>query len=379
VIGPRSGAALTALLRITPKRRTKIVVHSVPDFEDGALAILDELLARGHKPLVLLEAPLAHDANVSDLAERGVTFAEKTSARGQLHYLTAEIVFTTHGPFRMHAPPGNQKIVYLGHGEPLAKSAGYWIGDNASGATVATASSTIGRAFRCAQHGLRPQQVLLVGAPRNDRLLQSDRETMRQAIADWLPDETSTLFIWLPTFRHSVFGVFDGVAQRTAMPLDLVGLEKVDRWLATHRAAILVKAHPLSCPHPVEAFERIRTIDQTALSAGRLTLCSLLAAADCLITDASSVWVDFLLLDRPVIACFPDLDEYRSTRGLNLEPYDAWFPGPLVSDADELLEQLASVASGGDPYAEKRDWLTRALHVHQDGKAAPRLLDALGL
>jgi CDP-glycerol glycerophosphotransferase len=379
VIGPRSGPVLTALVRITPKRRKKIVVHSVPDLEDGALAVLRELLTRGHKPLVLLGKPLPHDADVADLAERGVAFAEKNSLRGRLHYLTAGIVFTTHGPYRMHRPAGNQRVVYLGHGEPLAKSAGYWIGGETIGATIATASSTIGRAFRCAQHGLRPEQVLLVGAPRNDRLLRSDRELMRVALAEWLPNDTSTLFVWLPTFRRSVAGISNGVDQDTPMPLDLQSLQRVDRWLAEHRAAILVKPHPLSRPYPAETLERVRTIDDAALRSARLSLSSLLAAADCLITDASSVWVDFLLLGRPLICCFPDLDEYRRTRGLNLEPYEVWFPGPLVRDAAGLLEELGRVVEGADPYAEKRGWLTSALHVHRDGKASARLLNALGL
>jgi hypothetical protein len=378
VIGPRWGAALTALLRITPKRRAKILVHSVPDFEDGALAVLDELMARGHRPLILLERPLSHDVDISELAERGVTFAEKESARGRLHYLTAEIVFTTHGPFRMHQPARNQRVVYLGHGEPLAKGAGYWIGDEAVRATVAVASSTIGRAFRCAQQGLRPEQVLLVGAPRNDRLLQSGRESLREAAPDLLPDETVTLFVWLPTFRRSAIRD-DGVDVGNAVPLELAGLQRLDRWLAAHRAAILVKPHPLSRIYPAEAFERIRTIDDASLRSARLSLSSLLASADCLITDASSVWVDFLLLGRPLICCFPDLDEYRRSRILNLEPYDEWFPGPVVTDADGLLEELGAVVGGADPYRERREWLTRALHVHRDGKAAPRLLDALGL
>lgn len=376
--GPGSGAGLTALLRVTPKLRTKIVVHSRPDFEDGALAVLDELLARRYKPLVLLEAPPSHHPDLADLVEHGVTFAEKNSTRGRLHYLTAGVVFATHPVYRAHSPVRGQKIVYIGHGEPLTKGSGYWIGDEAIGATVAMASSTIGKAFRCVQHGLRPDQVLLIGAPRNDRLLQADRERMRQAIAGWLPEQTSTLFVWLPTFRGDISGGLDGVDLDTGTPLDLEGLEQVDRWLAANHAAILLKPHRRSRSHP-ESLERIRTIDEVALNKARLPLSSVLAAADCLITDASSIWVDFLLLGRPLICCFPDLEAYRSTRGLNLEPYDAWFPGPLVTDADGLVDEMARVTAGADPYAERRAWLTRALHAHRDGKASARLLDALGL
>jgi CDP-glycerol glycerophosphotransferase len=379
VSSAKSAAAFTALLRVTPKRRRKIVVHSAPDFEDGALAVLDELLARGHNPLVLLEKPLAPDTYDWGLAARGVAFAEKQTARGRLHYLTAETIFTTHGPFRTHSPAANQRVVYVGHGEPLAKSAGYWTTDERVGASVALASSAIGRAFRCAQQGLRPEQVLLVGAPRNDRLLRCDRDEARRAVADWLPADTSTLFLWLPTFRRNFAGQLDGVDSGTAIPLDLESLQLVDRWLAANGAAILVKPHPLSRAYPAEAFTRIRTIDEVALSNARLSLSSLLAAADCLITDASSVWVDFLLVGRPMICCFPDLDEYRRTRHLNLEPYDVWFPGPVVTHADGLLEEMSHVAGGGDPHAERREWLTQALHVHRDGNAAARLLDALGL
>ena len=373
-----SGAGLTALLRITPKRRTKIVVHSRPDFEDGALAVLDELLARGYKPLVLLETPLAQHAEVSKLVEQGVTFAEKNTARGRLHYLTAGIVFTTHPVYRAHAPVGSQTIVYIGHGEPLVKASGYWIGEEAIGATVAVASSTVGKAFRCVQHGLRPDKVLLVGAPRNDRLLRADRERMRQAVAHWLPEQTSTLFVWLPTFRGDISGGLDGVDLDTGTPLDVEGLERVDRWLATNRSAILLKPHRRSRSIP-ESLERIQTIDEAALNSAGLPLSSILAAADCLITDASSIWVDFLLLSRPLICCFPDLEEYRGTRGLNLEPYDAWFPGPLVRDAEGLVEEMAHVTAGVDAYADRRDWLARAFHAHRDGKSSPRLLDALGL
>jgi hypothetical protein len=48
-------------------------------------------------------------------------------------------------------------------------------------------------------------------------------------------------------------------------------------------------------------------------------------------------------------------------------------------DADQLLEEMTHVVGGSDPYAERRVWLTSVLHLHRDGKASARLLDALNL
>lgn len=373
------GLLLTLLLSATPKSRSKIIVHSVPDLEDGALAILEELLARGHRPIVLLERALPRSADVSDLAGAGVTFFPKHSNAGRFHYLTARVVFTTHGAYRPHTPSRSQTLVHIGHGEPLGKSTGYWIGDLAARATVATAGSTVGKAFRCVQQGLEPRQVLLVGSPRNDRLIHSNRDEIRPKVMEWLPDRTETVFIWLPTYRRHFDGAPEGVEQDTGLPLDRASLERVDSWLEEQHAAMIVKKHPLNHSDPVVGLSRIRVLDDAAFQSVGLSLYRVLAAADCLITDASSVWFDFLLTGRPLICCFPDIHEYRKSRALNLEPYEEWFPGPFVSSTRELLQELAHVASGSDRHAGYRDRLTRALHPHRDGQSSRRLLDAIGL
>ena len=314
-------------------------------------------------------------------SQRGASqFAEKQSTRGRLHYLTAETVFTTHGPFRAHSPAANQRVVYVGHGEPLAKSAGYWTTDERIGASVAVASSAIGRAFRCVQQGLRPSQVLLTGAPRNDRLLRSDRGEVRRAIADWLPADTSTLFLWLPTFRRNYAGQLDGVDSGAAIPLDLESLQRVDRWLAANGAAILVKPHPLSRAYPDGAFTRIRTIDDAGLRNARLSLASLLAAGG-LPDHRRVVGVGRLSARRPAT----DLLFPRSGR----VPHDASpqsgavrrvVPRPVRhARRTDCSRRWRHVAGGGDPHGERREWLTQALHIHRDGDATARLLDALDL
>ena len=56
-----------------------------------------------------------------------------------------------------------------------------------------------------------------------------------------------------------------------------------------------------------------------------LSLYELLGATDLLISDISSVVIDYLLLDRPIIHAFSDLGEYESSRGFTVEPIESIF------------------------------------------------------
>ena len=54
-----------------------------------------------------------------------------------------------------------------------------------------------------------------------------------------------------------------------------------------------------------------------------------LNVVDVLITDYSSIYFDYLLLNRPIIFHMPDLEEYQKKRGFILDPLDEWTPGDM--------------------------------------------------
>jgi CDP-glycerol glycerophosphotransferase (TagB/SpsB family) len=127
------------------------------------------------------------------------------------------------------------------------------------------------------------------------------------------------------------------------------------------------------------AFNNLRVITDADLKDLGVTVYEALSAIDCLITDISSVWIDFLLLDKPILFAFPDIEAYRLGRGINLEPYEAWVPGPLIRTAAELIQHMSRVASGADDSAELRNAMLSRFHAHQDSHSAGRLLDLIGL
>ena len=73
-----------------------------------------------------------------------------------------------------------------------------------------------------------------------------------------------------------------------------------------------------------------RAMDAFALEEG--------VAADGLVTDASSVWIDYLLTQRPIIFAFPDIEEYRQRRGLNLAPTPRTAPGSSTPSLSVFLD-----------------------------------------
>ena len=373
--------ALDLVNRVVPKDPDKVVLHSTIDVEDGVLALVEELRARGRTATVLLEDP-ARAAMVRRHAGGPVRTVPKKSVRGLLHYVTARVAVTTENLYGDRPPPPTQVVVNIWHGDPPAgKVIGqYFPGVGGLHCTYAPVLSTLGRAFRCAEFGLRPTDVPVIGAARNDRMLRTDAAAVRRRLLG--DDADRPTFLWLPSFRTGSFGGrtrVDVAQAHPGVPFAPSDVRRLDDWLVEQGARLVVKLHP----HDVAAFSgdfrAIRVLAQQEMQAQDLTVYTLLPAFDGLLTDVSSVWVDYLLLDKPLIFAFPDVQDYRDGRGLTIEPYEQWVPGAFVRDVDELVLALSHLVEGRDPTAHDRGLARVRFHHHLDDRSAARLLDGVGL
>ncbi|MCT8558388.1 CDP-glycerol glycerophosphotransferase family protein, partial [Glaesserella parasuis] len=64
--------------------------------------------------------------------------------------------------------------------------------------------------------------------------------------------------------------------------------------------------------------------------------------ADCLITDYSSIYLDYLIVDRPIIFFSFDLDEYLQGREMYFD-YDSVLAGNRVNSFSELFREILKV------------------------------------
>lgn len=103
----------------------------------------------------------------------------------------------------------------------------------------------------------------------------------------------------------------------------------------------------------------------------------LLAHTDLLLTDFSSIFIDALATDIPVVFFAHDFDEYLADRGTYLPP--AELPGPVARTIPDLREAVTQLLEGpADADLASRYAGARARWVsHEDGKAAARLADLL--
>ncbi len=379
--GKRAGLAGFGLVnRLLPKSASSVVLHSTIDLEDGVLAVVEELARRGWGATILLE-DASRAGRLRALVGDTARLVPKRSAEGIRQFLGARYVMTTENVYGNEEPPSSQIVVNLWHGEPPTKAVGRFLeGQRGRPSTYAPVCSTLGRAYRAAELDLDPLRVPIVGAPRNDRMLRSDAHAVRRELLG--DDAQRPSYLWLPSFREGRWGTRsrqDVAAYHAGLPFAPDDVSRLDDWLSARGAVVVVKLHPHDVARFGGSYRALRLLTQEDMERRGLTLYQVLPAFDGLLTDMSSVWVDYLLLDKPMVFAFPDIDAYRAGRGLNLEPYEHWVPGPLTRTLDELLDALGDLLRGADPSADERSRARLRFHQYRDDRSTARLLDGLGI
>ena len=100
----------------------------------------------------------------------------------------------------------------------------------------------------------------------------------------------------------------------------------------------------------------------------------MIGISDGLLSDYSSVAVDYLLLDRPLGYVLADYDMYKEKRGFVFEnPYD-YMPGYKISNYGDVLSFIEDVIEGNDRYAKERRELNKKINFYNDGKSCERVV-----
>jgi|GEM_PF-1652162 len=352
------------------------VVYGWPDFEDNALALEASLNQTTVRKVVLFVT--AHSENSRFVFGKKTIVVRKNTLRGGCYFLLARYVFFTHRCFMFRFPP-HVVSVNLWHGMPIKKIGCLLPGGRPYASKYALATSDFWAAV--VDKSLQPWgETLVTGLPRNDRIGPvADPFWERAGLAAAITGKK--IIGWLPTYRQSVTGEIRSDGKEPGNVFGVAGIlpGELNEFLRQRQGFAIVKPHPMASPAAHRQWSNLLIIDEAWLRRQATSLYALLGQCHLLVTDMSSVVVDYLVLDRPVIQLIPDLAAYRGSRGFSIEPVEDYFAGPLVTEAWELYAQLAAVLRGEDSHQPQRQRIRQLFHQQPDRQATQRLLAALHL
>lgn len=101
----------------------------------------------------------------------------------------------------------------------------------------------------------------------------------------------------------------------------------------------------------------------------------LLLSIDYLITDYSSIFVDFLLLNKPIIFYPFDIDNYSKKRGLAIDfNNDVLTPGPKINSLFDLIDILNNNILNNNYWKNNRIKALNNFYKYPDGNSSERIL-----
>lgn len=228
-------------------------------------------------------------------------------------------------------------------------------------ALIATSKHTANLLSTC----INCKKTWITGYPRNDILLKKhltiyDNLNVDSFIsADIFKSKNlgRKVIFYCPTFRE---GMQNPIKKSEEM------LYLIDKYLSKNDLSLYIKLHPWVKDIPLSQIENIKIIESES------DIYPLLPYADILITDYSSIYFDFLLLDKPIIFFAYDIDEYKLNDRSFLLEYDQYTPGKKVFSV-KCLMRVISKQLKKDNYIEARSNIRNLMFDDIDGESSLRI------
>lgn len=180
--------------------------------------------------------------------------------------------------------------------------------------------------------------ILEIGYPRNDFLRSftaEDEARVKKALG--LENTDKKLILYAPTWRDNQHDAAKGYTYDNPVDFDYLKKELEDEYIILFRAHYLV-----ADKFDFEAYKGfvINVSDYDDIN-------ELYIIADMLITDYSSVFFDYGILERPMLFFMYDMEEYRDEmRGFYFDVDQ--LPGPIFKTEQELVDTIRKAEESFD-------------------------------
>ena len=297
--------------------------------------------------------------------------AKKIKTDGLKYFITAlkARVWVTNSSVERGLNFKGKNTFYLNtwHGSPIKKMGTDIAKDNQSfGAKgknktdVMNTQSEFEAAIFSKCFGIPRNHFLKVGLPRNDELANYTEERRREIRKKLGISADKKVILYCPTFRE--YEKDENLGVVLVPPMDL---KKWQSKLGDHYVLLFRAHYEVSKVMDIRENEFVKNFTEYPY------LNELMIASDILISDYSSIFFDYSIMDKPMVHFTYDYDKYREKRGMYFDIRDC-LSG--ASNEDELLGIILSMETD----AEVLKTVTfRNKYVNYYGNAVVQTVDCI--
>ena len=212
---------------------------------------------------------------------------------------------------------------------------------------------------------LKEDHVLINGYPRNDMMIGNmirnvNTEKEQNVLTEMQKNKNKgkRILVYMPTFRASESKFFE-----------VMDLQQFNDFLKKENLVFYTKMHPKS---KVKAlFEKLNYSNIVNVDAD-VDPYVFLKKVDLLVTDYSSIYSDYLLLDRPSVLFPFDFEEYSNDTRECYFTYEEYMPEIKIYTMPELMDAIVKVLEN-DESSQGRQLLRKKIFEKEEGNSCEQL------
>lgn len=204
--------------------------------------------------------------------------------------------------------------------------------------------------------GFPENSLVVMGMARFDQLKKTGSFLRKM----YQLDKETKIIIWMPTFRQherrnrskNIPHIPKELYGETGLPI----LKNKDDFLEINKKLKELNEFLVIKPHQsqnlqflkIEELSNIKVLTIQKLNEYRVQLYEILSETDALLTDYSSIYVDYLLLQRPIGLTIDDLEIFEKYIGLTMNDYKNDIEGFYIESKENFVTFLEKLSEEAD-------------------------------
>lgn len=226
------------------------------------------------------------------------------------------------------------------------------------------------------EYGINENKILKSGQPRNDILINhnvTDKDKILKKFKNKFENDFSEkrIILYTPTYRKHSKEEF------SFFKISEDEYEYLSKRLALNNCVLFEKRHNATDNSKNKNKKDI--FDITSLGNSFADIQELMIIADIMITDYSSSFLDFLLLDKPIIHFIYDFDEYLENDNGIYYKFEDIAAGDVVHQYEELIISIENNLMDPDKNKDQRNRVKNKMMEYEKGESCKTIAKELKL